>query len=115
MLTKLFSNTFNEIEKIYIYSPSLHQNTYRKTECPSNYIQKSIIPNILKEENTDLVNDEVVNDEDFKKSDTKIEAYENIKELKFLQDSKDHGTIKLDDIKDKKLNKPRVQTMFKRS
>ena len=47
-LTKLFLNINNEYNKIYIYSPSLHQDLYQKlTKCFSNYIPIHIIKNIL--------------------------------------------------------------------
>ena len=54
-----------------MYSPSLHQDLYRKlVRCFSSYIPVHKIPNILVEEDIDLVIDEIVNDGDFEKSDT---------------------------------------------
>ena len=48
-LTNLFLNMINEYDKIYIYSPSLHQDLYQKlNKCFSNIIPIHIIPNILK-------------------------------------------------------------------
>ena len=46
-LTNLILNIINEYEKIYIYSPSLHQDFYQKLiKCFSNYIPINKIPNI---------------------------------------------------------------------
>ena len=69
-LTNLILNIINEYHKIYIYSPSIHQNLYQKIiKCFSNYIPINIIPNFLKEEDIDIVIDEIVNNKDFQKSD----------------------------------------------
>ena len=49
-LTNLILNFINEYDKIYIYSPSLHQNFYQKLiKCFTNYIPIHIITNILNE------------------------------------------------------------------
>ena len=49
-LTNLILNIINEYDKIYIYSPSLHQYLYQKLiKCFSNYIPIHIIPNSLNE------------------------------------------------------------------
>ena len=49
--TNLFLKNNNDFEKIYIYSPSVHQDLYQKFFiCFSNYIPLNIIPNILSEE-----------------------------------------------------------------
>ena len=115
-LTNLILNNVNDYDKRYIYSPSLHQNLYQKLiKCFSNYIRVHIIPNILKEEDVDLVIDEIVNNKDFEKSDTEIETYESIEELKFPQEYDDGGIIILDDFNEREMNDPRVQAMFKRS
>ena len=58
---------------------------------------------------------EIVNKKDFEKSDTEIETYESIEELKFPQEYDDGGIIILDDINEKEMNDPRVQALFKRS
>ena len=114
-LTKVISKVINEYKKIYIYSPSLHQDLYQKLiKCFSNYKPFNIIPNILNEEDIDIVFDEVVN-KDFEKSDTEIETSEGIEELKFPQDYEDGGIIILDDLNEKEMNDPRLQAMFKRS
>ena len=49
-------NIINKYDKIYIYSPSLHQDSYEKLiKCFSNYIPIHINPNILNEEDIDVV------------------------------------------------------------
>ena len=106
----------NEYDKIYIYSPSLHQDLNQKLiKCFTNYIPIHIFPNILNEEDIDIVIEEIGNDKDFEKSDTEIETYETIEELKFPQEYYDGGIIILDDLNEKEMNDPRVQAMFKRS
>ena len=80
-LTNLFLNNFNEYDKIYMYSPSLHQDLYQKLiKCFSKYIPIHIIPNILNEKHIDVVIEEIVNNKDFEKSDTEIETFDNIEE-----------------------------------
>ena len=115
-LTNLMLNIINEYDKIYIYSPSLHQDLYQKlNKCFSNYIPIHIIPNILNEEDIDIVIEEIIINEDFEKSDTEIETYESIEELKFPQEYDDAGIIILEDLNEKEMNDPRIQAMFKRS
>ena len=76
-LPNLILNIINEFDKIYFYSPSLHQDLYQKLiKCFSNYIPIHIIPNILIEADIDLVIDEIVNNKDFQKPDIEIETYE---------------------------------------
>ena len=44
-LTNLILNNINEYDKIYIYSPSLHQDVYQKLiKCFGNYIPIKKIP-----------------------------------------------------------------------
>ena len=115
-LTNFILNIINEYDKIYIYSPSLHQDLYQKLfKCFINYIPIHINPNILNEADIDIVIEEIVNNEDFEKSDTEIETYESIEELKFPQDYENNSIIILDDLNQKEINNPRVQAMFKRS
>ena len=115
-LTKLILNIINEYDKIYIYSPSLHQDLYQKiTKCFSNYIPIHIIPNILNETDIDIVFNELVNNKDFQKSDIEIETYESIEQLKFPQEYENNSIIILDDLNQKEMDDPRVQAMFKRS
>ena len=73
-LTNLILNTINEYDKIYIYSHSPHQDLYQKIiKCFINYIPTHIISNILKEEDIDVVIEEIVNNKDFEKSNTEKE------------------------------------------
>ena len=70
-LTNLILNIINEYDKIYIYSPSLHQNLYQKIiKCFTNQIPIHIIPNVLNEEDIDIVIEEITNNKDFEKSNT---------------------------------------------
>ena len=115
-LTNIILNIINEYDKIYIYSPSLHQDLYQKLiKCFSNHIPIHIIPNILNEIDIDIVIDEIVNNKDFQKSDTEIETFNNIEELKFLHEYENNSILILDDLNQKKMDDPRVQAMFKRS
>ena len=115
-LTNLILNIINEYDKIYIYSPSLHQNLYQKLiKCFSSHIPIHIIPNILNEEDIDVVIEEIVNNGDFQKSDTEIETFESIEDLKFPQEYENNSIIILDDLNQKEMDDPRVQAMFKRS
>ena len=114
-LTNLVLNINNENDKIYIYSPSLHQHLYQKlTKCFSNYIPIHIISNILNEEDFDIVIDEVVNNIDFEKSDTEIETFDNIEELKYPQENENNSIIILDDSTEKEINNDKIQAIFKR-
>ena len=116
ILTNLILNTINEFDKIYIYSPCLHQNLYQKLiKCFSNYIPIHRYPNNLNENDTDIVIEELVNNKDFEKSDTEIETYESIEYLKFPREYENISIIILDDLNQKEMDDPRVQTMFKRS
>ena len=115
-LTNLILNIINEYDKIYIYSPSLHEDLYQKfIKCFSNYRPIHIIPHILNGEHIDIVNEEIVENKDFEKSDTELETYESIEESKFPQEYEDGGIIILDDLNEKEMNDARVQAMFKRS
>ena len=115
-LTNLILDIINEYTKIYIYSPSLHQDLYQKLiKRFSNYTPINIIPNILKEGDIDLVIEEIVNNKDIEQSDTEIETHESIEELKYPQEYDDGGIIILDDLNEKEMNDQRVQAMFKRS
>ena len=113
-LTTLFSNIINEYNKKYICSPSLHQDLYQKLiKGFTTYIPIHIFPNILNEEGIIIIIEEIVNNKDFEKSNTEIEAYESIEELKFPQEYEDAGIIILDDLNEREMNDPGVQAMFK--
>ena len=75
----------------------------------------NIIPNVLNENDIDKVIEEIVDNKDFEKSDTEIETYESIEELKFPQEYDDGGIIILDYLNEKEMNDPRVQARFERS
>ena len=115
-LTNLILNIINDYDKIYIYSPSLHQNLYQELiKGFSNYIPIQIIPNILIEEDIDIVIEGIVNNKDFEKSNTEIETYESIEDLKFPQNYEKNSINTLDDLNQKEMDDPRVQAMYKRS
>ena len=115
-LTNLSLNITNEYDKIYIYSPSLHQDLYQKLiRCFSNYIPIHIIPNILNDVDIDIVIEDIVSKKDFEKSNTQTETFDNIEDLKFSQEYENNSIIILDDLNQKEMDDPRVQTMFKRS
>ena len=106
-LSKLILYVNNHYDKIHIYSPSLHQDLYQKIiKCFNNYIPINIIINILNEENTDIVIEEIVNSKDFEKSDSEIETYELIEELKFPKEYEDVGFILFDNLNEKEMNDP---------
>ena len=117
-LTSLILNFINEYAKIYIYSPSFHQDLYQKLiKCFSNYVPIQIIPNFLNEKDPDLVIEEIMINKDFENSDTEIETFDSFEELKILQDYKSDESIViiLDDLYQKEMEDPRVQAMLKRS
>ena len=114
-LTNIILNIINEYDKIYIYSPSLHQDLYQRLiKCFSNHIPIHIIPNILNEEDIDIVIGEIINDKDFEKSDIEVETHDNIEELKFPQDYENNSIIILDDLNEKEIKNDKIQAMFKR-
>ena len=116
LLTSFFQNIKNEFQKIYVYSPSLHQTLYQKLiKCFSNYIPTSKIANVLNEENLDLVVDEIVKDKDFQKSETGLETYESVEEVKHPQEEEDGGLVMLNDLNEKGMNDPWRKALFKRS
>ena len=115
-LTNIILNIINESDKIYIYSPSLHQDLYQKfIKCFSNYIPIHIISNILYEEEIDIVIEETNIIKDLEKSDTEMETFDNIEGLGFPQEYDDGGIFNLDDLNGKEMKDPRVQAMFMRS
>ena len=61
-----------------------------------------IIPNILNEEDIDIVIEQIVNNKDFQKSNTEIETYEIIEDIKFPQELENNSIIILDDFNQKK-------------
>ena len=69
----------------------------------------------MKEEDIDVVFGEIVNNNDLEKSDTEIETYESVEELKYPQEYDDGANFILDDLNEKEMNDPRVQAMLQRS
>ena len=83
-------------------------------KCFSNYIPIHIIPDILNEEDIDILIDELVNTKDFEKSNTEIETFDNIEELKYPQEYENNSIIILDDLNQKEINSYKIKAMFKR-
>ena len=101
-LRNLILNIYNDYDKIYIYSPSLHQDLYQKLiKCLTNFIPFNIIPKILNKEDINIVIDEIVNNKDFQKSETEIETYESIEDLKIPPEHDKNSIIILDDLNKK--------------
>ena len=114
-LTNFILNFINDYNKIYIYSPSLHQDFYQKlSKCFSNYILIHIIPNILNGEDIDVVIEELVNIKDFEKSDTEMETYESIEGLIYPQEFEKNCIIILGDLNEKEIHNDKIQALFKR-
>ena len=114
-LTNLILNIINEYNKIYIYSPSLHQKLYQKLiKCFNNFIPIHIIPNILNEEDIDVVIEDIVKNKDFEKSGAEIETFDNIEGLRFPQEYENNSIIILDDLNEKEINNDKIPAMFKR-
>ena len=115
-LTNIILNIINEYNKIYIYSPSIHQELYQKLiKRFINYIPINIILNILNEEDLDIVIEEIVNNKDFEKSNIEIETFDNIEELRYPQEYENNSIIILDDLNEKEIINDKIQAMFKRS
>ena len=72
------------------------------------------IPNIVNEEDIDIVIDQVVNTKDFEKTDTEIETFDNIEQLKYAQEYENNSIIILDDLNEKEIENDKIQAMFKR-
>ena len=70
---------------------------------------------MLNAEDINAVIDEIVDEKDFEKSNTKMETGDSIEELKNSQAFQDGGVIILDDLNEREMNNPRIQAMFKRS
>ena len=112
-LTNLNFTFISEFEKIDIYSPSLQQDSQQRFfKCFCNDIPINKSPNFFIEEGKILVNDEMVNDKNFKKFETEIETFESTEELKFLQEYGDRGIFTLDDVNEKIDNFPSSSNVF---
>ena len=94
-----FELLITKFKNVYIYSPSLRQDLYQiLNKCLISFIPNHINPNILNEANIDHVIDELVSYDEIKKSDTEIETYGSIEELKYPQEYENGGKNILDDI-----------------
>ena len=108
-------NFIREYDKIYIYSPSLLQALYQKLiKCSTNYIHIHIRPNVLNEEDIEIVIDELINNKVFENSDTEIETIDNLEEIKYPQEYENNSIFILDDLSEKEINNDKIQAMFKR-
>ena len=58
--------------------------------------------------------EEVINNKDFEKSDTEIETYDSIEEIKYPQEYENNSIIILDDLNEKEIIIDKIQAMFKR-
>ena len=86
-LTNSNFHLINAIEKIYICSPTLHQDFCQKSNKRfSNYIPMKQISNILDEENLGAINYEVLYDIYFEKSNTEKGIYDWMKEIIYPQE-----------------------------
>ena len=102
-LTNLILNIDNEYDKLYIYSPSVHQALFQKLNKGfSNYVPIHILLIILNDEDIDVVIDEVVNNKNFEKYDTEVETFDSIEELSYPQDYGKNSKIILDGLNEKK-------------
>ena len=95
------SNNFRNVQILYQDKASMDM-TLNELKllasicCFNKFLPIILIPIIINEEDTDLVSDEIVKDEDFGKLDTQLETYESIKKLKSIQEYKNESTIILD-------------------
>ena len=56
---------------------------HRLNKCFNNFIPKNFIQNTLNEEVVDSIIEQIVNDENFEKSEIEIEKYKSIEELNY--------------------------------
>ena len=68
----------------------------------------------MNEEDIDVVIDEIVKNKDFEKSDTEIETFDYIEELKYPQEYENITSIILDDLREKEITNDKIQATFKR-
>ena len=67
-------------------------------KCFTNYKTIHIIPNNLNEEDTDEVIGDIINNKDYEKSDTEIQTFDNIEEVKYPQEYENNIRIFLNDV-----------------
>ena len=121
LLFKIPLNIIIEFDKIYIFSPTIHQPTYQKIlKCFQSFMPLNAIYYIIQEdiplEELDNVVEVIVNDERVISSEIEIEPYDNIDELKDATEfhSDKNNIIILDDLSKDHLNDKRVPMLFKR-
>ena len=114
LLTKLITEIINDYTEIYIFSPSIYQETYSKLiECFEKKIPPKSIPKVL---NNNKSIDDIISDEKFKPSEIHIFPYQNIDELKYPEEYEAESTaIIFDDLNQKEMEDSRVAAQFKRS
>ena len=111
LLFKILFNIINDFDKIFIYSPTIHQPVYQTIiKCFESFFPLNVIKNVLNlkiplEELQPLI-EEIINDEDFESSQIECESYDNIDELKNAQEYEPdkHNVIILDDLNKEQLN-----------
>ena len=74
------------LENVHLLTISTSRFISKFFECFSKYIPSHIKPNILNDEDIDIVFEEIVNNKGFEKSDAEIETYESIEEIKYPQE-----------------------------
>ena len=105
-VSNLILKNLNEFEKTCLYQKLIKYFI--------NCIPIHRIPIILNEEDIDIVIDEVVNTKDFEKTDTEIETFDNIEEIKYAQEYENNSIIILDELNEKGIENDKIQATFKR-
>ena len=120
LLIHLILNIVNDYDKIYIYSPSIHQESYRKLircfECTIPVTDIVKLQRLKYDELADAIK-ELVEDENFEPSPVVMESYPSIDELMMPEDYDEtlKSVIILDDLTEKELQDKRVQSLLKRA
>ena len=122
LLVTLLFIIIDDFDKIFIYSPTIHQPVYRtKIKSFNIFFPLNVIQNILREniplDELDKRIEEIITHEDFRSSHLECESYENIDKIKNAQDydSDIHNVIILNHLNNYQLNDERVLMLFKRS
>ena len=75
----LILNNIKDFGKIYVYSPSLHEQFYQKLfNCYNNITPIKVFQDTLKEEDLDYLIEGLVNNENFEKSEREKESFETV-------------------------------------
>ena len=91
LILKILFQIITELDKIYIYSPTIHQDSYQNNiKCCNSFLPLNVINNILQEdiafEDWDDIIEVIINKPDFERSPIECESYENIDESKDAQE-----------------------------